>query len=488
MKYNINMKATKSNSFKNTKNFTFIVVLIFLSGLFINSTIMAQGRANKWIFNGFNIHFDKDSTRIVANSLSDLNTWGYTPICDTLGNLLMYTNGYRVWDKNGNLMLNGDSIQMPDPSFYRALNSVIIPKPENPNVYYIFTANPYYYLSGLFCSEIDMTLNGGLGEVINKQIKLQDSTTNKITAVYHKNQKDVWVITHKHGTNSYYSFLITKNGISSTPVESTGTKSFSECWHGQLKASPDGEKIVSAYSEDFHSGGGFDLLSFNSETGKLHTPMSFMDLSKHCYGAEFSSDATKLYTIESSSSNGLYQYDLSQFNFNDIINSRKLLINPDMSLHVMQLAPDGKIYITKRGLALYFGIINSPNEVGWDCDAKENGLYLNGEETSEVSTPYYIQNYFIKTSPETGIGMVKKVEIAGIKIYPNPASDYVKIEEVGKKTQLTYSIADLSGSLLLQGILHANEDLNLQYLEPGLYIMRLENSNGKTYIIKIIKQ
>ncbi len=68
----------------------------------------------------------------------------------------------------------------------------------------------------------------------------------------------------------------------------------------------------------------------------------------------------------------------------------------------MQLAPDGKIYITKgSGQAdgtKYLGIIENPNDPANSIIASELGLYLGGTDAFIAPTPTFIQNYFFKTS------------------------------------------------------------------------------------------
>ncbi len=53
------------------------------------------------------------------------------------GQLLFYTDGIRVWDKNNNIMANGNNIGGGFNNTWCQQNTVIVPKPNSPNIYYI---------------------------------------------------------------------------------------------------------------------------------------------------------------------------------------------------------------------------------------------------------------------------------------------------------------------------------------------------------------
>ena len=61
---------------------------------------------------------------------------GSTSISDKDGNLLFYTNGEEVYDKNNDIMSGGTGLHGDESSTQSA---IIVPKPNDPNIYYIFT-------------------------------------------------------------------------------------------------------------------------------------------------------------------------------------------------------------------------------------------------------------------------------------------------------------------------------------------------------------
>ena len=57
-------------------------------------------------------------------------------ICDSLGNLLFFTNGRKVWDRTFNLMPNATEL---DGDLGVTQPVIVIPWPENDSLYFVFT-------------------------------------------------------------------------------------------------------------------------------------------------------------------------------------------------------------------------------------------------------------------------------------------------------------------------------------------------------------
>jgi len=383
-----------------------ITTLIVVFALSISCLTYSQKVANNWLFGYFGLEFKSDTVVIRHDYAAHANR-GMGIISDNNGQLLCYTDGLTIWNRNHTVMPNGQNMSTT-LSGTTVQSSIIVPKPGSNSIYYTFTVHPYNGQSaaGLYYSIVDLTEDNGLGDVTLKGKKIQDQTDNKITAVYHNNGHDVWIITHQHNSNSYYAYLLTDAGLTETPVVSSVSKSFASSLDGQLKASPDGSKIACSY-DNTGTNEGFDLFDFNNSTGMLTNPILFsMPVTyRGCGGLEFSSDAKKLYVYQKGSTgeSALYQYDISNSTYNEINNSRTQLFKPrDNDLLEMQLAPNGKIYFTKGGGqdsgTKYLGVIENPNELGTDCIVKELGLFLDNSSVFVSRTPTFIQNYFFKTS------------------------------------------------------------------------------------------
>src|SRR6218665_733765 len=84
------------------------------------------------------------------------------------GNLLFYTDGVTVWNRNNQPMPNGFGLMGLATSTHSAL---IVRKPGSDNLYYIFTADGtstslnHYMENGYRYSIVDMNLDNGLGDL-----------------------------------------------------------------------------------------------------------------------------------------------------------------------------------------------------------------------------------------------------------------------------------------------------------------------------------
>ena len=121
---------------------------ILLFALLVCLKSFSQGEASNWFFGSrAGIKFNGDNTITVLstapNQISINTSEGCSSYSDDLGNLLMYTDGRTVWDKNHSIMPNGDYANntglFGDPSSTQS--GIIVPKPNDPNIYYIFTVD-----------------------------------------------------------------------------------------------------------------------------------------------------------------------------------------------------------------------------------------------------------------------------------------------------------------------------------------------------------
>ena len=190
-----------------------IVVLTLLTSRLLH----AQKEGNIWYF-GVNAGLDFNSGAPHALTNGVLSTLeGSSSIADVNGNLLFYTDGITVYNNNHLQMPNGSGLLGHWSSTQSAL---IVPQPESSNIYYIFTT---YFQGGFgfYYSIVDMSLQGGLGDVTTKNIALFNPVTEKQTAVRHENGCDLWVITHEYRTLNFRAYLVNDAWIDTTPVISS---------------------------------------------------------------------------------------------------------------------------------------------------------------------------------------------------------------------------------------------------------------------------
>ena len=187
--------------------------------LLITSLCYGQKEAAFWYF-GINagVDFNSGVPKAVLDGQLKTNE-GCATISNNNGELLFYTDGITVWDKNHDVMLNGQGL-LGNPSSTQS--AIIVPKPNSNTIYYIFTVTSVGGADGLRYSEVDLDLNNGSGAVnSNKNILLAKPCAEKISAVQHANGSDFWVVTHSWNSSDFLTFKIIEFGVAVAAVKST---------------------------------------------------------------------------------------------------------------------------------------------------------------------------------------------------------------------------------------------------------------------------
>ena len=394
-------------------------ILPFLLFFFTKSSF-AQQEANNWYFgNLIGLNFSTGAP-VVTTSSAMLAKAGCASISDKNGNLLFYSNGIVVYDRTNQYMLNGTGLY----GYQDCTQTVtIVPQPGNDSIYYVFTLDQGARIHGLCYSIINMQHNGGLGEVVVKNIQLITPACEQLAIMKHCNGKDAWVVVHQYGSDAYYAYLVTSAGISNaaTPVISTTGNiigfngSYDIGSVGILRGSPDGKKMASthAYQYDF-----IELMDFDNATGILSnpqkldtkpvlTPPRFAN-NTGVYGVEFSPNSKLLYSSSNyigADSNVVYQFDITQPTAAAIQNSRTLIFGLNHSTppvrsyqpESMQLGPDKKIYVVCSS-SPYLSVINNPNLIGSACDYQHAGIVLDNQpfplRSAVHGLPAFFPSYF----------------------------------------------------------------------------------------------
>jgi gliding motility-associated-like protein len=382
------------------KRITYLSVLMALC----HFTAFAQAEASKWYF-GTNAGIDFSSGGPIVLTDGQLSTdEGCATISENNGDLLFYTDGITVWDRQHNIMPNGTGLTGDSSSTQSA---IIVPKPGNTTTYYIFTVDDLAGPNGLRYSEVDMTLNGGNGDITNqKNIELNASTTEKISAVKHANGIDFWVVTHDWDNNNFLSYRVTAAGVNMTPVTSSvgeihGDNGLDS--KGYMKISPDASRLALA---SWSGNSVVEIFDFNNSSGVVSNPIlignGFFSSgpASGAYGVEFSPDSNLLYVTDQKFLFGfitsrLFQFDLSLATAGDMINSATTLYednNTNLILGALQLAIDGKIYIA-RAQEQYLDVIENPDEIGFASNYLQNAVSL-GNRFCGAGLPPFITSFF----------------------------------------------------------------------------------------------
>lgn len=414
----------------------FFISLFFL----LSAPTFAQKEAAIWYFGEY-AGLDFNSGSPVALTNGQLSTdEGCTTISDKNGNLLFYTDGTIVYDKAHNVMPNGNGLLGHRSSTQSA---IIVPRPNNPNLYYIFTVdepNPYNAddndindvdppNNGLNYSLVDLRLNNGLGDIVSTEKNIPLITYNKnnseevkfkcsekVTAVQHGDGVSFWVITHF--INTFYSFKVGTLGIDKNPVKTVtsfnipiGGYNYNAI--GYLKVSPNGRKLAMANSSTrstnelgpknsvIRDTGNVLLFDFNAITGTISNGMKLIENSNP-YGLEFSAKSKKIYvTLNKYNNEGLtigselLQFDLKNSN---IIGSKKIVNYSTNVAGALQLAIDEKIYRAgypnTSANTTKLSVINNPELDGTSCNYIQNAIDLKGKNAKK-GLPPFITSFFL---------------------------------------------------------------------------------------------
>ncbi|WP_347157896.1 hypothetical protein [Pontibacter chitinilyticus] len=356
----------------------------------------AQGETANWYFGkNAGITFQGDS--VIAQTNGRLLTEeGSATLSDKDGNLLLYTNGITVWNRNHRVMPNGNGLMGGKSSTQSAL---ILPKPGSDHIYYIFTTDIQAQSNGLRYSVVDMSKDEGNGDIISRNVFMISPATEKLTAVRHSNGRDWWVLAHRWNSNGYIAFLVSADGVTPKPVMSNvGTvhggpnrKAI-----GYLVPSPDGTRLAAALWNDDSN---FEVLDFNRSTGEVSNPILLKGYSE-AYGVAFSPDGSKVYGTTNGDGKGkgqIVQFDLKAGNAAAIAKSA-MVVGTSGSPHIgaLVLGPDGRIYVARQDNT-YLGVISQPNLKGTASTYTDQGLYLGGRK-SDLGLPNFAQGIRSGTS------------------------------------------------------------------------------------------
>lgn len=369
--------------------------------LLICSFASAQKQANIWYFgNKAGLDFNQVPPRPVVSNMGANE--GCSVISDNNGKVLFYTNGRTVVNRKNVTMKNGDGL-MGDLS--SSNNTLILPLPGNDSIYYLFTVGAQNQASkGFRYNVINMKGDGGYGEVVQKNVQIEDEVYEKLAAVGHCNKTDTWITIRKWGVNEYHTYLFSASGLNPAPVVSPASFTPSNPI-GIMKYAPGGKKMVAVYSFETNV---IELMDFDNTTGVLSNSLNFQpyvtvpsdEILARAYGAEFSSNANLLYISSNTSATEpcmVFQFDVTSNNVNTILASKQVIANTSpWSAGALQMGPDQKIYLS-MWKDTSISVIENPDVYGPGCNFVYNKIFLginNNTAPLQVGLPNFSQSYF----------------------------------------------------------------------------------------------
>ena len=382
-----------------------LTLFLFLSFIVQTPVVFGQLQNNNWVFGyGARVNFSGPIPVGSSNAAINSNESTASVSDPTTGQLLFYTDGRTVWNANNQVMPNGANL-LGGLVNSCTQGALIVPFPEDSRRYYLFTLEELEALTsfpvvdnGLRYSVVDMTLNGGLGDVQVATLNTQLATdlTEKLIVISSSDIQGFWVIAHKKNANQFLAWKIDACGISTQPVVSTVGSNFAnvpigatEAWSGAMDASPDGNRI--GMPVDWSDR--IEFFDFNKTTGIVSNPLTVNVTDDSTpgflrkYGACFSPDGSKFYYTNF---NSVYQLNLSTYTSAAIASSNTLIYSPFLEPNAypsaqIEQAPNNKLYVA-IGNAGRLDEISNPNSLGLGCAYANNAVSL-GSATCQLGLP-----------------------------------------------------------------------------------------------------
>lgn len=477
-----------------------IIVALVLS----TSTSNAQKRNAHWAIAGKNLESYPGSLiggmndiPSVAVSIPHGNSESSAAISDTSGSLLFYAARGRIFRTNGEEMfitfggyLNLDVTQ----------GQLILPRPGSDSLYDVLMidVSPDSTISTLRKPKalhmvVDITADAGAAAVVSDEVSFGYNLTERLTGTPHANGTDYWVLMHEWKSDKFLAHQISADGLDTIPVVSHagavqsadyGGCATSSNRQGEMKCSYQGD-LIAVTSLNWICGsdtlrpGLAQVFHFDDATG-LVAYWFTLPMHHQAYGVEFSQDGGKLY-LPGIDSLVRYvdQYDLLAGDTTAIKDSRTRIFSipfvgtsSDPTPSAMELAPNGKIYVTHTGNSL--DAINAPNAQGLACDYVQDAILFPNPH-SQVGHTNQIKRYHDSEFNElhTGFGLV--TQPAHFAIWPNPASSSIRLRMPMNLVSPLVRIHDSTGRLLreVSGQVTLSGSMDVSGLASGLYSVSL---------------
>ena len=370
------------------KTYRFLLIITFL--VLLGSTVSAQIETNNWFF-GKNAGIDfNDNLVTILSDGAMFTPAGCSSISDKNGNLLFYTNGLQVWNGNHQIM-SGSTEQVADIKGNQP--ALIVPKPNDENVYYIFSTiedyimTPHAMAPGVYYAEVVFSDEFPQGKV-SHSMRITSTTSTRITAIHHSPTNTIRLITFGREDNleelnrdTFYIFNVTTEGVQVPGTRITVEEQLTGL--GAMKISPNGKLIAIT---DIVEDGLIYIYDFNNDTLEISLKMSreinVNAIPYVAYSVEFSADSEILYF--STTADTLFQFYLTPVP--DIFNpalTAYYFVPIGVAKGTLQLASNGKIYIAKyRGAdntpqgGPTLSVINRPDKLNEKCDFEADAVTL----------------------------------------------------------------------------------------------------------------
>lgn len=426
---------------------------------------------------------------------------------DPDGELLFYTNGCAVSDRQHQIMPGGEGLNPGDiagmvcaqKGYIVPQGAMTLPDPGHAGRHYLLHLGASYdpvrklLLGPLYYTEIDMNLRNGLGDVVSKNNALLAGDLGSFTAVRHGNGRDWWVLAPEFGGAKWHVFLLGPSGFSALPPQFLPLSGLVCEKHIGTAASLQGDRVAN-WGDCKVIVSDFDRCSGTLDhTLELPAPTHWVPGG----GLAFSPSGRYLYAT---SQNVLFRADLRpdppavirldtvRFSYDPLLKSP--FVVPGNTFHMLVNGPDGHIYGNTPSRARHLHVLHNPDSdtiAPAALDFRARGLPL---PVANVRTLPHLPHYRLTSLPESPcdtLGIVNVAEktppVPAFLVSPNPTQDVLLVEcpNCPHEPALRVLLHDMQGRLV-RSAEHSGSSLrlNTQGLPPGVYALQLWQ--GRQYL------
>ena len=480
--------------------------------IYIPVHLFGQGYNHQWLLGNYyfiqdpkgRMFIDSNNYSIIPENrkMPFLGTQGN--ICDANGNFLMSSNGVWIANANNDTMMNGSGLN-PGPyvdnwSFGtpNVANNVFVPDPVDSNKYLLFhhTAtefNPSFLPAlELFYSEIDITLDGGLGGVTSKNnIVMQDTLGWGIGVCRHANGKSWWVAMMKDSSSFIKTILYDSTNSYLINTQDLGYSPKPHANVAQLTFSLDGTKFISSTYDNFIDRNSYLVISDFDRCSGIFSNTQSIQLSNGSYlwGLAFSPSGEFAYACTETE---IFQVNTTTLAVDTVAVYDGFISPPNSpccpsTFFNMYLAANGKIYVTSGSSVRHFTEINYPDNAGAACDVQQHAVAI-GNYAHLAAVPNH-PNYELGCDTTLGCPcLITGIEEANghdfkFSVSPNPTKGLLKMMYLlPQNHDGELEVIDMTGRIVYQLLLPPWSTIqtpDLSFLPGGVYNVAIVSGNSR---------
>ena len=371
-----------------------------------------QTEEGRRLWGYYSFDFNGEVMRIIRNDerLMPMNTT-VSMYCDSLGNMLFYSNGQSIKDSTYTYTKGAEKIGNNNESYwnqflgtgYNAPQAILmLPWPGQDSLAVVYALGnsdlPKFVFDVFSHTIVDMSDPTAYKAVlVDKVLKNGSFKSGKITATRHANGRDWWIIFQSFNGVEFYTYLLDKEGFHEQDIQKIGKFHRGFDW-GQAYFSQQGDQYAIIDALYWDSSTLVSIYKFDRCTGLLsnrRTDTITNYSGSLSVGISFSPSGQYLYACNEYK---LYQYDTKAMSFT---NSKKNVAKYDGFINdptwpvetgfgVFAAGSDGRLYnFTGQGGSLHIHQMDFPDETGEACTFKQHAITAHFQERNAPNFPNY---------------------------------------------------------------------------------------------------